>query len=797
MRDLNNMMMTNNSVILRKKTYVLIAVFTVVGLIIGLLTQCNSSSESSSTSTDKFELPKYVDYNYDIKPILSDKCFACHGPDNNTREAGLRLDTEEGAYKALVESPDKHAIVPGKPNISEAYLRITSKDETLRMPPTASNLPLTNYEIDLIEKWIKQGAVYKPHWAFTAPVKPEVPTQTKLDWGTNEIDQFVLDKMLKAGFKPNPEADKNRLLRRVSLDLTGLPPDEKIMDRFLNDNSPQAYDRLVDDLMSSKAYGEQMALHWMDVARYADSYGYQDDDIRTQWPWRDWVIHAFNNNMPYDQFVTWQLAGDLLPNPTKEQILATAFNRNHKITEEGGVVEEEYRVAYGFDKTNTYSKGILGITMECAQCHDHKYDPFTQKNYYGMYAFFNNSLEKGLEGLVNSGPSKTPRLTVTQEDIKGILSFVNQKADEGDVTISVMGERDSIRPTFVLDRGLYDAPKERVYPQTPQAVLPFDSTKYASNRLGLAQWTFSAKNPLTARVFVNQMWAMIFGRGLVASVADFGNQGDLPSHPELLDWLALDFQNNGWNVKRLIKQLVSTSTYKQSSQIDAKHLEKDPENIYLARAKRLRLPAQMIRDQVLATSGLLNKSIGGPSIKPYQPEGIWEVSSSGRGALAQYVQDHGEDLYRRGLYVFIKLTLPPPNMLIFDASNRDVCEVQRNRTNTPLQALVMMNDPAILEAARVFSMNLINGGASKDHSELIKTAFKRVLCRDASEAELKILTQYYLEEFDRFTKKKADATAYLKIGEAPLDPKIPEVKLAALMSVVHAIYNLEETLTKG
>lgn len=759
-----------------------------------LFPQCQSNDTNPASN---YKLPKYVDYNYDIKPILSDKCYACHGPDNNTREAGLRLDTEEGAYKALAESPDKHAIVPGKPHISEAFLRITSEDESIKMPPTSANLPLTNYEIDLIGRWIEQGAVFKPHWAFTAPVKPEVPVNEDSDWGSNSIDNFVLAKMENAGFEPNPQADKNRLLRRVSLDLTGLPPDEKLMDKFLNDTSSAAYERLVDELIASPAYGEQMALHWMDVARYADSYGYQDDDIRTQWPWRDWVIHAFNENMPYDQFVTWQLAGDLLPNPNKEQILATAFNRNHKITEEGGVVEEEYRVAYGLDKTNTYAKGILGITMECAQCHDHKYDPFTQKNYYGMYAFFNNSLEKGLEGLVNSGPSKTPRMTVTQEDLKGILNFINKWDDQEEVSVSVMGERDSIRPTYILDRGLYDSPTERVDPQTPESVLPFDSTKYASNRLGLAQWTFSSKNPLTARVFVNQMWAMVFGRGLVASVADFGNQGDLPSHPELLDWLAVDFQASGWDIKRFMKQLVMTETYKQSSEINKKHLEKDPENIYLARSKRIRLPAQMIRDQVLATSGLLNRTIGGPSIKPYQPDGIWEVSSSGRGALAQYVQDHGKDLYRRGLYVFIKLTLPPPNMLIFDASNRDVCEVQRQRTNTPLQALVMMNDPAILEAARIHSANLISDSPNKVQKDYIQKAFRQVLCRNASEKELNLLVEYYNEELDRFTKKREDALEFLKVGEAPIDNNIPQEKLAALMSVVHAIYNLEETLTKG
>ncbi len=780
-----------------KNSLTIAAVFSVFGLLILLLPMCRPSAGSDGADGGSFVLPKYVDYNYDIKPILSDKCFACHGPDNNTREAGLRLDTEEGAYKALAESPGKHAVVPGKPHISEAFLRITSDDESIKMPPTAANLPLSNFEIDLIERWIEQGAVYKPHWAFTAPKKPEVPQQDKIKWGNNEIDNFVLDKMTKSGFKPNPEADKNRLLRRVSLDLTGLPPDEKLMERFLKDDSPQAYEKLVDELMASPAFGEQMALHWMDVARYADSYGYQDDDIRTQWPWRDWVIHAFNENMPYDQFVTWQLAGDLLPNPNKEQILATAFNRNHKITEEGGVVEEEYRVAYGLDKTNTYAKGILGITMECAQCHDHKYDPFTQKNYYGMYAFFNNSLEKGLEGLVNSGPSKTPRLTVTQEDIKGILNFINQNADDGDVTVSVMGERDSIRPTFILDRGVYDAPTVRVYPQTPEAVLPFDSTKYASNRLGLAQWTFSDKNPLTSRVFVSQMWALIFGRGLVASVADFGNQGDLPSHPELLDWLAVDFQQNGWNIKRLIKQLVSTATYKQSSVIEQKHLEKDPDNIYLARAKRLRLPAQMIRDQVLATSGLLNRKIGGPSIKPYQPEGIWEVSSSGRGALAQYVQDHGQDLYRRGMYVFFKLTLPPPNMLIFDASNRDACEVQRQRTNTPLQALVMMNDPAILEASRIYSTNLMSDQPNLKQSDYINKVFKRVLCREPSEKELELLGSYYQDELTRFTQNKKDAASFLNVGEAPQDNSLPKEKLAALMSVVHAIYNLEETLNKG
>lgn len=768
-----------------------------LGFLIFSLATCSFMEKKPNSSAVSSDLPAIIDYNFHIRPILSDNCFACHGPDNNTREAGLRLDTEEGAYRALADHPGMHAIVPGDPNKSDVYLRIISDDETLRMPPVSSNLTLTEREVKLIHRWIQQGAEYKPHWAFTPPIKPEVPAETKHGWGENEIDRFIFAKMQEAGFLPNPVAEKHQLLRRLSLDLTGLPPTEEMIDRFLSDSSPAAYERLVDELLASSAYGERMAQHWMDVARYADSYGYQDDDIRTQWPWRDWVIHAFNKNIPYDQFITWQLAGDLLPNPTKEQILATAFNRNHKITEEGGVVDEEYRVAYAMDKTNTYAKGILGITMECAQCHDHKYDPFTQKNYFGMYAFFNNSLEKGLEGLVNSGPSKTPRLTITQEDLRGVLDFINKWDDNEEVSVSVMGERDIVRPTYILDRGVYDSPKERVYPETPEAVLPFDTTQYVPNRLGLAKWTFSDKNPLTSRVFVNQLWAMIFGRGLVPSVADFGNQGDLPTHPELLDWLAVDFRESSWDIKRFMKQLVMSATYKQSSEMTKMHREVDPDNIFFARAGRVRLPAEMIRDQVLASSGLLNREIGGPSVKPYQPDGLWEVSSSGRGALAQYVQDHGASLYRRGLYTFFKLTLPPPSMLIFDASNRDACEVTRQRTNTPLQALVMLNDPAVLEASRIFSASLIQQSTSQDVRDYLYTAFRRVLCREPTDQEIEILKRYHEEELQRFTDSPSEASAFLEIGEAPAESAIPPVQHAALMSVIHAIYNLEETVTKG
>lgn len=762
-----------------------------IGIIVFSLATCDSGSEPGGANVG---IPDVVDYNFHIRPILSDKCFACHGPDNNTREAGLRLDTEEGAYGALADHPDMFAIVPGKPEDSEVYHRLVTDDDTYRMPPVSSNLTLTTHEIDLVTKWIEQGAVYKPHWAFTVPTKTKLPDGEQ--WAVNEIDHFVLDKMKGVGFKPNPAAENYHILRRVSLDLTGLPPTAEQIDRFLADDSPEAYEKMVDELLASTAYGERMALHWLDVARYADSYGYQDDDIRTQWPWRDWVIHAFNKNMPYDQFITWQLAGDLLPNATKEQILATAFNRNHKITEEGGVIEEEYRVAYGLDKTNTFAKGILGITMECAQCHDHKYDPFSQKNYYSLFAFFNNTTEKGLEGLVNSGPSKTPRLTITQEDLNGMLDFVNKWDEKEEVSVSIMGELDTLRPTFILDRGVYDSPTERVYPGTPESVLPFDSLKFAQNRLGLAQWTFSKDNPLTARVFVNQIWALFFGKGLVPTIADFGNQGELPSHPELLDWLAVDFQEKGWDIKRLVKQFVMSATYRQSSQINDKHREKDPDNRYYARAVRIRLPAETVRDQVLASSGLLNRIIGGPSVKPYQPEGIWEIASPGRGALAHYVQDHGEDLYRRGMYVFFKVTLPPPNMLIFDSSNRDMCEVTRQRTNTPLQALVMLNDPTVLEAARVFAGELMVTDHQASTDELIQAAFKRILCRVATKDETDVLSQFYQEEKTRFSKTPTAAEAFLQVGEAPQAEGLPKIEQAALMAVIHAIYNLEEATTR-
>ncbi|MFC5411086.1 PSD1 and planctomycete cytochrome C domain-containing protein [Larkinella bovis] len=765
-----------------------------MGVLAGIFYAFQACNTDSTSGADEAKLPDVVSYNFDIRPILSDKCLACHGPDANKREAGLRLDVAESAFKALEENPTAHALVAGKPELSQAFLRITTQDTSLLMPPPSSNLKLTQREIRLIEKWIKQGAKYEKHWAFVPPKKPALPEVDKTDWPKNEIDYFILHQQEQRGLSPNEEADKERLLKRVSLDLTGLPPTLEMMDRFLADNSPNAYEKAVDQLLKNPAYGEKMALHWLDLARYADSHGYQDDGYRTQWPWRDWVIHAFNKNMHYNDFVTWQLAGDLLPGSTKEQLLATGFNRNHKITEEGGVIPEEYRIMYVTDRTDLFGKGLLGVTMECAHCHDHKYDPFSQKEYYRLFAFFNNVKEVGIESVIG-GPetyAKKPLMEISDDDVKNILTFVN-KPDTNRLIVSVMGDMDpdTIRKTYILKRGNYDAPGDEVTVGTPEAILPFNP-KYPKNRLGLAQWLFDPKNPLTARVYVNLLWQEFFGKGIVKTSGDFGMQGDLPTNPELLDWLAVDFMSHNWDVKRLVKQMVTSATYRQSAVLSPEKLKADPDNIYLARGPRYRIHAEFVKDLVLSSSGLLNRSIGGPSVKPYQPAGLWEGATSGRGLLSTYMQDHGPKLYRRGMYTLIKRTVPPPSMAIFDASNRDLCEVKRLRTNTPLQALVMMNDPTVLEASRVLAARLLQ--EKTDARDKITKAFRLIVGRKPREKEVEMLTAYYEKEAREIKKPVADKA--LAVGEYPVPETIDRTKLAALMRVVSTIYNLEETITK-
>ncbi len=771
-----------------KKTIIVLSLF--VAIIIGFISCMNFDGPKQKG------LPELVSYNFHIRPILSDKCFSCHGPDANKRAANLRLDIAEHAFAPLTETKGAFAIVAGKPEESELYKRITSKDTAYLMPSPESHLgALSENEIALIKKWIQQGAKYEKHWAFIPPQKKQLPKIKFSDWAKNEIDFFIAASLEQIGLSPNEEADKERLLKRLSLDITGLPPSISLMDQFLYDVSDNAYEKVVDALINTPQYGEKMAVHWLDIARYADSYGYQDDNIRTQWPWRDWVIHAFNKNLPYDQFITWQLAGDMLPNATKEQILATGFFRNHKYTEEGGVIPEEYRMEYLFDKTKTFAKGIQAITLECAQCHDHKYDPFSQKDYYSFLAFFNNTKEKGYEGDVSiSKPAKFPILKLTDKEIKQYLSFINKK-DTGLITISVMAE-DTVRNTYLLNRGVYDQPiGNPLYASAIPAVMKFDDKKFERNRIGLAKWTIDKNNPLTARVFVNQLWQEIFGKGIVKTAGDFGMQGELPSHPDLLDWLAVDFMENGWNIKKLIKKIVKSATYRQSVKTTEEKQKVDPDNIYLSRGPRTRVSAESIRDIVLSTSGLLVKTIGGPSVKPYQPKGLWEGATSGRGALSTYQQDKGIDLYRRGMYTFIKLTLPPPSMTLFDASNRDQCEVKRSKTNTPLQALIMMNDPMVLEASRVLAQQLIAENSSS--VEKCNKAFRMIICRKPTAKELDILSSFYNDQLAGFKQGKLDASTTVKVGEYPHITIKYKNGFAALMKTINAIYNMEECITKS
>ncbi len=772
------------------KKQITISIFTIIiaGLAFGVYFFSNQKRNNQNAE---------ISYNRDIRPILSDKCFLCHGPDANTRKVGLRLDMQEGALAELTVNKGHFAIVPGSPEESELIRRIESTDPAVLMPLPESNLPqLTPEEISIFKQWIKEGAKYEKHWAFIAPVKSEVPDVKNDDLVKNEIDNFILQKIEKKALKPNDEASREILIKRAFADITGLAPTYSEIDKWTNSSSKNWYNELIDTLLQKPAYGEKMAILWMDLARYADSYGFQDDNIRSQWPWRDWVIHAFNTNLPYDKFLTEQIAGDLLPNATKETILATAFFRNHKYTEEGGVIDEEYRVSYNIDKTNTFGKAIMGVTIECAQCHDHKYDPFSQKDYYQLYAFFNESKEIGYEGDVGqSTPAKNPKLFITEDDREKLMTYINAP-DTNLLQVSVMGDSIVKKPTYILSRGSYDAPTDiQVKPTAIEAIMPFDTLVYPRNRLGLAQWTVDKNNPLTARVFVNFIWQEFFGKGLVKSSTDYGLQGNLPSHPELLDWLAVDFMEHNWDVKYLVKKMLTSNTYCQSSSVSKKHLENDPENIYYSRAPRIRFKAEIVRDWVLSSSGLLNPEIGGPSVKPYQPKGVWESTTSGRGVLASYKQDHGPDLYRRGLYTIFKLTAPPPVMMIFDASSRDQCEGKRTSTNTPLQALSMLNDPTVLEASRVLAENI--SVQQKDLEEKIEQAFETILVRKPSKFEKNKLLEYCQKQKVFFNENPDLLNQTLEVGEyAHPNEEFSKLEAGALMKTILVIYNLEEAITR-
>lgn len=1010
-----------------------------------------------------------VDYLTQVRPILARNCFACHGQDEEQRAKELRIDRREFATKELEDGTQ--AIVPGDPDASEMVARIIEEDVSLRMPPKKSGVPLSAEEVDLIKRWIAQGAPYAEHWAFVPPAERPLPSVRSRDgvWPRNGIDSWILDRLVREGLEPSPEADRFTLLRRVSLDLRGLPPTPREIETFAADSSPDAYEKAVERFLADPGYGERWARMWLDLARYADSAGYGSDPLRPNiWRYRDWVIDAFNRNMPYDRFTVEQIAGDLLPNPTLEQRIATGFQRNTMVNFEGGADPDEYLTKYVVDRVNTTAAIYLGTTLACAECHDHKYDPFTQRDFYRFYAFFNTIDEKGLDG---KSESPAPRLKVPtaeqeagQEEIRGQITrlddllkgplptvdaaqarwerdqaeirkeptlgwkvlepsdlvsrndamltklddqsvlaggadpdvdvfevtaqtsakaitalrlealtheslahkgaargengnfvltgfeveavpangaeparkvvFSRAEADysqdekgyhvskaidadpssgwavSGDKhrvdrraifvaeapfgfesgttlkirlkfesglaqhvlgrfrlalttskapslnlvpspkiaalletpeasrteaqakevreyyrgtlsaeiqpfrgelaalrkaeeaidraipTTMVMKEQETPRATHILMRGDFRSKGEAVTPDVPRS-LPRIPDGQPANRLGLARWLVEPGHPLVARVTVNRFWQHYFGVGLVKTSNDFGTQGEWPSHPELLDWLATEFIASGWDVKALQKQIVLSATYRQGSRLDPVEHERDPENRLLARGPRFRLDAETIRDNALAISGLLNPRMGGSSIFPYQPPGLWEELAFGGDFTSQsYTTSKGNDLYRRGLYTYWKRSLPSPSLTVFDAPNRELCTVQRPRTNTPLQALVLLNDPVYVETARVLAQRTIQEGGSTPPDRLAY-AFRLCTARAPSDRELDVLLRHYHQQLDNYRKDPKAAAALIRVGDSPRPAGLDDAELAAWTAIGNILLNLDETITKG
>lgn len=744
--------------------------------------------------------PERVDFSRQVLPLFADRCFACHGPDENTREADFRLDLRASVFDRDSESP---LIVPGNSRKSPLFERISSHDPDLKMPPPSATRQLKRKEINLIRRWIDQGADWQEHWAFIRPVRPSIPQVLDVDWPRNCIDHFVLAKLDRESLQPSSEANRETLIRRVTLALTGLPPTPEEIDQFLDDQSPDSYEKLVDRLLASHRYGEHMAIPWLDAARYADTDGYQNDRIRYMWAWRDWLIYALNDGQPFDNFTIDQLAGDMLPNATLRQQIATGFCRNHRINSEGGSIPDEWIVEYVVDRVDTLGTVWMGLTLGCARCHDHKYDPVSQRGYYKLFAYFNNVAEWGLGP--NNGnspplikvPDDWPLLTKTKdvkiepapyELVTSQVSVVRPKPG-GKETVMVMAELPEPRPTYLLRRGQYNLPdkSETLTPGLPDSL---NVSKAApTNRKELAEWLISPENPLTARVIVNRHWQHFFGTGLVKTSENFGVQGEPPSHPELLDWLAVEFVRSGWNVKQLHRMIVTAATYRLASAVTREQTERDPENRLLARGPRFRFSAHMIRDQALAVSGLLQERIGGPSVKPYAPAGIWKSISNNK-----YVQDHGPSLYRRSLYTYWRRTVPPPTMATFNAAEREVCLVRKGRTNTPLQALTLMNNVAFVEAARFLAERIMRE-ADSDSASQIRHGFRIVTGRLPRASESELLAQANDQFFDYFAKNPMEASKLLTIGEAARDKKLPVERHAALTMLANILLNLDEAIT--
>ncbi len=732
-------------------------------------------------------------FTQDIRPLLSDACFHCHGPDGQAREAKLRLDDRSAAFKAGVLTN------------GEMIERLLSDDPDERMPPPSSKRILRPEDRAKLVQWLKAGADWPEddrHWAFVPPEKPLAPQVKNKKWAKGKIDRFILARLEKEGLKPSPEADKHTLLRRVTFDLTGLPPSPEEIDAFVADESENAYEKVVDRLLSSPHYGEQVASYWLDAARYADTDGYQNDRIRYMWVWRDWVIRALNDNMPFDRFILEQMAGDLLPDRNFMTQVASGYNRNHRINSEGGSIPDEWIVEYVADRVETLGTTFLGLTMNCARCHDHKYDAVSQKDFYSLFAFFNGIDEAGLGPNNGNSPPFVPvpkswpdlkpgenKFVVPEKmKIKVVQTSVPRPQPGGANTVMVMHELPKPRPTYLLERGQYERPdkSQPLQPAVPEIIGGWKK-QWPKNRIGLANWLTDPEHPLTARVTVNRLWQRLFGLGLVKTSENFGVQGEHPSHPELLDWLAKEFIGGGWDLKATYKMLVTSAAYRQSS---VNRSDSDPDNRLLSRGPRRRLPAYAIRDSALVSAGLLVPEIGGPSVRPYMPPRIWRSISNNT-----YKQDKGDKLYRRSLYTYWRRTIPPPTMLTFNAAEREVCIVRKDQTITPLQALTLMNNVTFVESARHLAERILKQSDLANEEERITYAFKAILSRPPSSRELALLQEDFLHHEEIFSKNPQAVGQLLKVGEKPNDPKLPSATLAAYAMVASTIFNLDEAIS--
>ncbi len=760
-----------------------------------------------------------VDFAREIRPLLSDRCYACHGPDREGQENDLRLDVPALAVAS--------AIVPGRAAESPLIERVTSQDPETRMPPPASKRePLSSAEIALLRRWIDQGAVYTDHWAYQPPSRPEPPSVERADWSTNAIDRFVLSQLEQHGVEPSGQADRRTRIRRLSFDLLGLPPTPRDVQAFLGDGGSDAYERLVDRLLESQHLGERLAMLWLDLVRFADTCGYHGDQHREIDAYRDYVIDSFNKNKPFDRFTIEQLAGDLLPSATREQIVGSGYNRLLQTTEEGGAQPREYRAIYAADRVRNISSVWLGTTLGCAQCHDHKFDPFTSGDFYRAAAFFDDveevavgrqaanfelataeqraelaSLETRIQALQASNTGSMPPESEAEASTNGQLAeqikALEKRREElrQQVRKTLVTHAAEPRMTRILPRGNWlDESGPLVKPAIPALFGRLETSSERATRLDLAQWLVSPRNPLTARVFVNHLWRMMFGVGLVRTPDDFGSQGQYPTHRELLDWLAVDFQESGWNVKRMLRQIALSQTYQQSS-IGTPDLRRlDPFNLWLARQQRFRLDAEIVRDNALSVSGLLVPIVGGSSVKPYQPVGYWDQLNFPKRT---YEPNLDENQYRRGVYTYWCRTFLHPSLVAFDAPTREECTAQRSRSNTPLQALVLLNDPTYVESARALAQRVLAMDTTSFDATLA-AMWNEVLSRSPSEDERSIMRSVYEQQRRRFESDREAAEALIRVGQLPGDTPAGDdlSELAAWTSAARVVLNLHETITR-